>query len=252
MSLRVALFIMRSVYVGQFSSISGISCALNSMDQSKEAINQEAYATSKWLERQMYFYELSLKGNSPRFTNLSLLCALSEVTQVVDVGGGSGWVKNLLPKDINYRNLELVATAQYFRKKLNVEDFFVENVQEVEKSSHTILYSNSTIQYFLDQTKFDEIVSSIDAEMILFDDLYFTESTGFYSLQRYYEWHIPTYFIEKQSLIQRMKKNGYNLTLEIDYPASHSKEMLMQIEITKTEFISIDQPKTMVFKKRKD
>lgn len=222
----------------------------NTQAGDKHQIREDAYTSLKWLEKQISFFEMSANGIAPRHSNLPFLAALTSLQSVLDIGGGSGWIKNFLPFGTSYSNYELPEAKRYFQDNLKSKIIFVDDINGIKSLHPRVLYSNSTIQYFMDQTILDRFFSLTDVDWILLDDLYLSTSDEFYSLQRYYDLFIPTYFNSKKVLLERIRYFGYELMLDIPYPAQYSSEVRMQIEVNLGEYEEVEKPRTLLFKKR--
>lgn len=237
--------------MGKFRTLGELNEYRNTQEGELDQISGDAYSSLKWLEKQIGFFEMSANGIAPRHSNLPFLGALTSFESVLDIGGGSGWVKNFLPFGTIYNNYELPEAKRYFQDNLKSEISFVHDIDGIKSLQPRVLYSNSTIQYFMDQTIFDRFFSLADADWILLDDLYLSTSDEFYSLQRYYDRFIPTYFNSKQVLLERIRNFGYELMLDIPYPAQYSGEVKMQIEVNSGKYAEVEKPRTLLFKKHK-
>jgi hypothetical protein len=74
--------------------------------------SKDAFSSIRWINRQRSFLNMSKKGMSPRNSSLpSFLKEHVQIDLVVDIGGGSGWIFNLLQpitqKPLTYFNIEL-------------------------------------------------------------------------------------------------------------------------------------------------
>jgi len=241
---------MKSIYLGKFRTLGELNEYRSTQGEDPGIINGDAYSSLKWLEKQIHFFEMSANGIAPRHSNLPLLGAITCFESVLDIGGGSGWVKNFLPFGTIYNCYELSNAKRYFQDNLKSKIAFLDDVECIKSLQPKVLYSNSTIQYFMEQTIFDRFFSLADADWILLDDLYLSTSDPFYSLQRYFDQFIPTYFNSKEVLLERIRKFGYELVLDFPYPAQYSAGVKMQIEVNSGRFEEVEKPRTLLFKKQ--
>ena len=56
----------------------------------------ESFTSSRWFRRQEIFYNDSQNGNTPRPNSLPEIIKNSSANTVIEVGGGSGWIWNLI------------------------------------------------------------------------------------------------------------------------------------------------------------
>jgi putative methyltransferase (TIGR04325 family) len=187
---------------GNFESRAEASAFARSAGYSKES-----FTSPRWFERQEAFWNDSLAGVSPRPSTLPAVIEKSNASMVVEVGGGSGWIWNLIgsevKRDLKYVNLELAETSEYFKNLAHIDPAitFISSLNDLELNSNyqLMLYSNSTIQY-LDDSGIKEIFGKLDScSEVLFDELIFTDYASYWTLQEYYGSKIP-YFVRNKSV----------------------------------------------------
>ena len=241
---------MQSVYLGKFSSLYELETFRKSIGTAFELVEtDDAYSTDNWMKRQQRFYELSLLGQMPRHSNLPLILSLRPNSRVLDIGGGSGWIFNILGQNSNYKNLEIDSVREFFSKEYNSASRYISNKREIITFKPEILYANSVLQYLTSEKEFEEIVLMGNPQHILLDDLYLTEEEDFFSLQRYYGKFIPTIILSSTRLEEALENLGYSLLLDISFHVSHTSEMRMEIELSDGGIEGIAPPRTMMFTK---
>lgn len=177
----------------------------------------ESFTSSRWFQRQEAFWKVSLTGESPRPSTLPKVIEKSNANMVVEVGGGSGWIWNLIrnevKRDLKYVNLELAETIEYFKSlpEIDPEIRFISSLNDLELNSNNKLmfYSNSTIQY-IDDPGLKEIFRKLDScSEVLFDELIFTDFESYWTLQEYYGGKIPYFVRNKSFFLDFMETLGF-------------------------------------------
>lgn len=168
-------------------------------------------------------------GRYPRPTNLPLLAAACDAECIVDLGGGSGWTSELLyqaknGKNKNYIVLEIPSICEEFSSEFHEDSgvLFFSSITEVPKHliMHTdILYANSVLQYFPDDSILTELISFLLPEWILLDDFVTSANETFYSLQNYQGVGIPYRFSSLFDIQETCTELGYELMVNLDYPS---------------------------------
>jgi len=166
----------------------------------------ESFTSSRWFQRQETFWKDSLVGESPRPSTLPKVIEKSHAEMIIEVGGGSGWIWNLIGSEIRrnltYVNLELAETCNYFENLTHFEPAmrFISTLDDLELKANyrLMLYSNSTMQY-LDDDGVAEIFRTLNScTEVLLDELIFTDFSSYWTLQEYYGSKIP-YFVRNRS-----------------------------------------------------
>jgi putative methyltransferase (TIGR04325 family) len=179
--------------------------------------SEESFTSPRWFRRQEAFWNDSLAGISPRPSTLPVVIEKSNASMVVEVGGGSGWIWNLIgsdvKRDLKYINLELAETSEYFKNLAHIDRAitFISSLNDLELNSNDqlMLYSNSTIQY-LDDSGLKEIFCKLDScSEVLFDELIFTDFESYWTLQEYYGSKIPYFVRNKSDFLDFMGTLGF-------------------------------------------
>jgi hypothetical protein len=203
------------------------------------------------MARQQLFLEQANSGTFPRKSNLPLVVAATAANLVIKCGGGSGWISRFLEKKVTYFNLELPSVAQYFQQIVNID--FITDTDGIDVDNPkaiSVLYSNSTMQYFADQKNFDQIVSSTDCDFILIDEVLLSEGMSHYTLQEYYGQKLVVFFETHSNLLNRFLRNGYSICADIPYEFNVNQNMEFTIfDESVSEIVPISPPRSMLFRK---
>ena len=184
-----------------------------------------SFASSRWLLKQESFWNDSLSGNSPRPSSLPEIIEKSNTKIVCELGGGSGWIWNLIgsevKRDLKYINLELAETSEYFKNLAHIdpEIRFISSLNDLELNSNyqLMLYSNSTIQY-IDDSGIKEIFRKLNScSEVIFDELIFTDFMSYWTLQEYYGSKIPYFVRNKSDFLDFMETLGF-VSQRREYP----------------------------------
>jgi putative methyltransferase (TIGR04325 family) len=176
-----------------------------------------SFTSSRWLLKQESFWNESLSGNFPRPSTLPEIIEKSKTKTVCELGGGSGWIWNLIgsevKRDLKYINIELAETSEYFKNLAHIDPAirFTSSLEDLELNSifQLMLYSNSTIQY-IDDSAIKEIFRKLDScSQVLFDELIFTDFESYWTLQEYYGSKIPYFVRNKSDFLDFMGTLGF-------------------------------------------
>ena len=197
---------------GNFESLAEANAFLRAASYS-----EDSFTSPRWFQRQEAFWNDSLAGISPRPSTLPVVIEKSNASLVVEVGGGSGWIWNLIgsevKRDLKYINLELAETSEYFKNLAHIdpEIRFISSLNGLELNSNhkLILYSNSTIQY-IEDSGIKDILRKLDScSEVLFDELIFTDFASYWTLQEYYGSKIPYFVRNKSDFLEFMGTVGF-------------------------------------------
>jgi len=208
-----------------------------------------AFSQEKWLIRQSEFFEMSLNGELPRNSNLPIFTFLNSRERILDIGGGSGWVSNLLHKDCVYRNLENKDIQEFFSNRYNISSRFISDASEIITYKPSMVYANSVVQYFTKIADFINLVVIAQPLHVLLDDLYLSERGSFYSLQRYYETYIPTFFPFAEEFISMFKEISYDVVFDFPFLITNNKDLRIAIDLHDEESEFLEPPRTILFRK---
>jgi putative methyltransferase (TIGR04325 family) len=242
---------MVEIFQGRFKTSNEAHHQLRTISYSEG----NAYDSERWMARQQLFLDQAKIGRMPRKSNLPILIGGTSARSVIEIGGGSGWISKFLDVSVNYINLELPSVAKYFQKEYESLDNanFMMSVTEIEKlnlEGITLLYGNSSLQYFEDQKVFDGIVQTTNCDFILLDDVLLSNAKSHFTLQEYYGQKLIVFFETHPNLLNRFHQNGYSLIVDIPYEFKINETMEFAIfDPLSGESIPIPPPRSMLFKK---
>jgi putative methyltransferase (TIGR04325 family) len=226
--------------------------------QNRENLSNDVWSSSRWVKRQQEFLTESLEGTTPRPHSFrELLEFIAEPLNIVDFGGGSGWLfHTLLFSGINvqsYVNVESINLHDTCNQRHS--NYFYLTPEELEthcwNSDNYVLYFNSVIQYFESDNSLFEILKKISPKTVLIDDLTPSASNQFFAYQKYYETRIPYRFIDQNALIKGMTERGYNLRGRPAFSRVISPAFSYAFEKADDRF-SIGETNSLIFERTKD
>jgi putative methyltransferase (TIGR04325 family) len=208
----------------------------------------DAFCSERWKSRQQLFLDMSREGISPRHSSLLRFLEENEqIETILDIGGGSGWIFNLLraknQRPLTYVNLEIREICNEFSKEFNDVKFvhFVDSWESIFNLKEiSLVYSNSTLQYIPNETFFDNFKKINQPEYFVLDDFIATNSESYWTLQNYYGNFIPYCFRNLIEFNQNLLEQGYSVISVEDYPQTLAAGFLYGSETT---------PKTIVYKR---
>ena len=128
-------------------------------------------------------------------------------------GGGSGWLFDYLKNSIEideiekYTILELGLTCSFFSKLHNHP---VDYLTKLPAGFRTdILYTNSALQYLVDDNIFISIVNTSEPGFVLIEDFLGVDVRTFFTIQNYYESRIIVKIRNTTDFLQRFQQLGY-------------------------------------------
>ena len=198
-----------------------------------------AHDGDRWMNRQREFLKEARLGHSPRPTSLPLLAASVGAESILDLGGGSGWASELLYRERNqiprYMVFELPAVCQEFQREFEDEtgSIFLESIEDISKleiRNLDILYCNSALQYFPDNSIIKNLASILNPNWVLLDDFITSSNMTFFSLQYYYGAYIPHRFTSLQDIEKTFSELGYELVVKSQVHSPISSGWEMKIE----------------------
>jgi putative methyltransferase (TIGR04325 family) len=168
-----------------------------------------------------------------RPNNLPIIATLTKAQNIVDYGGGSGWLhfatQLALPTSYveKYIILENIEVVNYYKRS----NFFETN-KSVEFQCYDgfkktcnidIFYCNSVLQYHEDNEELAEVISVVKPKFLFFEDLIANEnSKDYFGLQKYYGKFICYRFIGLNNFCFEMEKLGYKLIMQTPYLSPHA------------------------------
>lgn len=220
--------------------------------------NSAGFMSEQWKRRQIEMFKDALAGKRPRITTLQLHLNTLMKAEVIDLGGGSGWLYSLLMTDfknviVNYVNLELPSTIQAFSSlhKNSAHYKWESDLKLIGKTEvYRILYSNSCIQYFPDNKMLYSSLETLQPDKVVFDDLMLMDGPGWFSLQNYYGYLQVNRFFGKEEFIICLEKSGYELESIEPYPVEFNRKMNPKVMMSRG--LELDKPSafSICFKKK--
>jgi len=245
--------IFKGVFKTQAEAAESIGMATNS--ESYENFS-ETYSSSRWLERQENMLRLARGGNVPRPSSLLDQDLLQAPSEILDVGGGSGWLFECLKKSYggeniqNYTVLEIPVICEHFTNHfLPTESIrFISRINEVEHIRFDVMYFNSSLQYLNDLKllEFKDIQNK--PNYVVIDDLPLTDKSTFYSNQLYYGSYISIRFINRTEINSVLEGSGYELISENQFITIISNAHAWAIELKSGEVIPAPSTYTSIYK----
>ena len=152
--------------------------------------NKGGFNSNKWLAKQIDMLSTALEGNLPRESSVPEFIMERQFDNFVDYGGGPGWIwayllQTGMPPDLNYFNIEL-ASSRFFFENLNADLPIMNFIYLIEidklRSSQTLLCANSTLQYMDDNSELLRLISDLNPQRIILDDIVGEDEEEFFSL----------------------------------------------------------------------
>ena len=209
------------------------------------------YPAEIWKSRQLEYLKKASEG-APRQESITEVLKNEKIDQIVDFGGGSGWLfKHLSKVGYEVQSQIVVETedAISWFEEFNQDVVWIKNSSLrdfVLKDNNSILYSNSCIQY-LDDSKSDFLeFLSFPWKYIIFEDIPNVAGQDFWTRQRYYNFGIPYHFFNIGSLISDIESSGLKLQVQIDYKENYPEDWEYQIK-NRENFITPRTSQTLIF-----
>jgi putative methyltransferase (TIGR04325 family) len=217
--------------------------------------SDDVWLSSRWITRQREFLLSSLNGETPRPHSFrQLLKFINPPFNIVDFGGGSGWLfHSLLFSQIeidSYINVESINLHDDC--DLDHSNYLYMNPLEVKNYrwnfSSSVLYFNSVIQYFESDSFMFNLVNSINPRFVLIDDLTPSNTFEFFAYQKYYESRIPYRFVDNVALVGGMKEIGFKLMEKFPFGRVISPTFRYGFDIESDDF-SIGETNSLIFER---
>ena len=182
------------------------------------------FRSELWLSRieeqlSTYLERIETLGKNalpPRPCALPLFCALIKPRVVVDVGGGSGWswhcVQQSAPDSLpdQWFILELSEVCEHFSKSSYPPSSSVKYISTVRPDlGCDLVYSNSALQYMIDDEVFLDSVDTMEPMYILLEDFLGGDFEDFFSVQIFREHRLPVKFRNREAFLKKL--NGYQV-----------------------------------------
>jgi putative methyltransferase (TIGR04325 family) len=219
-----------------------------------------AFISERWLSQintQLLEYRNGNDQPPPRFSELPVIAAISEVKSILDFGGSSGWAYYYLMKTCcaftkqikKYSIYELPKLCEYFNVNQTHSDAlkYISNPNEIVH--HDLLYSNSMIQYMPNE---DDLIKSIRNSTplyIVFENFLGGAFKDFYTEQNYYEYKIAVKFRNTTNFISLIENLGYELIVNKIY-LEPIRGVINKFDMENfPKNLRVDYGKTLIFKK---
>lgn len=214
------------------------------------------FDSREWINRQESMFGLAAKGELPRSSSIFEFLGARPIQNIVDFGGGPGWiwaylVKSKLHGEISYYNLELDTSRiafNYLTQEFPRMKFLQMNEVSSLKGYENFLYCNSVLQYFENNSALLKLITDLSPSIIVLDDVAGNEEE-FFSLQNYYGFLQVNRFLNLNKLISEVVGLGYKLTVNRPYEKRFSATMIPKIWIGPDECAECEAPSsvTLVF-----
>lgn len=193
---------------------------------------RSAFCEKRWIEaigKQLIDYNKEKKefgiAIPPRPTNLPIVCALLNIKKIIDFGGSSGWnyeymkdvVHNIdleIYDVIELKEINIVFKNSNFRKPEEIIKHL--SIDEI-KNNYDLLYINSALQYFKDNTILEKLINISKAKYLLFDDLFAGDIPDYITIQKYYDSSIPIRFMNFTKFNSFLSHINYRILFEMPY-----------------------------------
>ena len=245
-------------YIWQFKykNYQSATAFQESYNVSMKTLHSGGFNSPEWLGKQKGMLANASEGSLPRPSSITEFLLRQKFDNLLDWGGGPGWIwayllKTNLHGQLNYFNLELESSKLAFEyltqylPRMKFVDF-----GEITSLAHenNLLYGNSILQYFDDNSVLLKIIKEISPISIVLDDIAGHEEE-FFSLQNYYGFLQVNRFLNLNKLISEVVGLGYKLSVNRPYEKNFSATMIPKIWIGAGESVEFEAPSsvTLVF-----
>ena len=209
-----------------------------------------------WKSRQLEYLKNASEG-APRQESITEVLKSEKIDQIVDFGGGSGWLFKHLSKVGHEVQSQIVIETEdaiSWFQEFNQDVVWMKNSSLrdlVVKENNSILYSNSCIQY-LDNSKSDFLeILSFPWKYIILEDIPNVTGQDFWTRQRYYNFCIPYHFFNIDSLISDIESSGPKLQAQLDYNENYPVNWEYRVK-SSGNFITPRTSQTLIFNRHKN
>jgi putative methyltransferase (TIGR04325 family) len=228
------------IWQGKFDNYVDALMVANQQNSLTNFKSAGGFDSQKWHKKQLQMLETAREPQLPRPTTILEVLEPGKYDNLIDLGGGPAWLWAYLIKtnsvtNLNYFNIELDSSTLAFGYLVNdLPNMKFINLDEVHslKGSRNLLYSNSVLQYFQDNSELLRIVEDAKPLTIILDDVA-GEQEEFFSLQNYYGFFQVNRFINLNEIIQQLCNAGYQLMFQKLYEKSFSPKMVPRIWLGK-------------------
>ena len=223
--------------------------SLNGLDLSE---SNGGFDSHEWANRQDSMFKLAANGELPRASSVFEFLGTRPIQNIVDFGGGPGWiwaylVKSNLHSGMSYFNLELESSRipfNYLTQEFPRMKFLQMNELSSLKDDENLIYCNSVLQYFENNSALLNLIIELSPSTIVLDDVAGHEDE-FFSLQYYYGFFQVNRFLNLNKLISEIVGLGYRLSVNRPYEKIYSATMIPKIWIGPGESAECEAPSTV-------
>jgi putative methyltransferase (TIGR04325 family) len=170
-----------------------------------------------------------------------LLGAESKRFNVIDFGGGSGWLyHSLLSVKFPFQSYTVVESEDLHKscreKHKNYMFISTRSLYAVLPQEEGVLYLNSVVQYLESDEILYRLINQIKPKYLLLDDVTFSKRDEFFAFQKYYEEQIPHRFLNKITITQRLAALGFTLLRELPFERTISSKFSYSLENIDSKF----------------
>lgn len=216
------------------------------------------FDSTEWHAKQLAMLEIALDSKLPRPSTITEYLTSEKFENLIDLGGGPGWIWAYLLKtnqavNLSYFNVELASSRlafDYLTKNLPKMKF-VELKELTElKGAKNLVYANSVLQYFESNSELLKLIQLTDPKCIILDDIAGAKDE-FYSLQNYYGYLQVNRFANINKTIEEIARLGYSLLIRKPYDRKFSSKIIPRIWLGEPNNSDCEAPPswTLVFTK---
>jgi putative methyltransferase (TIGR04325 family) len=216
------------------------------------------FDSTEWHGKQLAMLEIALDSKLPRPSTITEFLTSEKFENLIDLGGGPGWIWAYLLKtnqavNLSYFNVELASSRLAFDHLAKVlpRMKFVELGELIElKGKKNLVYANSVLQYFESNSELLKLIELTDPKYIILDDIAGAKDE-FYSLQNYYGYLQVNRFANIEKTIEEIAQLGYSLLIRKPYDKNFSSKMIPRIWLGEPNNSDCEAPSswTLVFTK---
>ena len=194
------------------------------------------FDSTEWHAKQLAMLEVAMDSKLPRQSAITEFLMGEKFENLIDLGGGPGWIWAYLMKtnqaeNLHYFNIELDSSRRafdYVTKELPRMKFVdLKDLSKLKKSKN-LLYANSVLQYFESNSELLKIIEILAPRRIVLDDIAGSED-DFYSLQNYYGYLQINRFVDVKKTIEDITSLGYSVMTMRPYDKNFSTNMVPRI-----------------------
>ena len=227
---------MKYIWQFKFDDYSEARTKKDEFNHSMQQNHLGGFDSTEWRTKQLAMLEIALDSKLPRPSTITEFLSSDEFVNLIDIGGGPGWIWAYLLKtnqaeNLSYFNLELASSRlafDYLTKVLPRMKFVELDDLSRLKVQKNLLYANSVLQYFESNSELLNLIEITDPSCIILDDIAGAEDE-FYSLQNYYGCLQVNRFANIQKTIEEISQLGYSLLIRKSYEQNFSSKMTPRI-----------------------